>query len=184
MIYPIYIYGQPVLRQEAQDVELNKEQIDTLVADMFQTLDASQGVGLAAPQIGLPIRVVVIDLDVLSDEYPEYKGFKKAFINPHILEVSGEEVSMDEGCLSLPGIHESVKRGSKIRVTYLDADLVPHDEEVEGFLARVMQHEFDHLEGKMFIDHLSPLRKQMIKGKLNAMLKGKAHCTYRVKTVR
>ena len=100
------------------------------------------------------------------------------------LEVSGEEVSMDEGCLSLPGIHESVKRGNKIRVQYLDENLEPHDEIIEGYLARVMQHEFDHLEGKMFIDHLSPLRKQMIKGKLNAMLKGKAHCTYKVKTVK
>ena len=140
--------------------------------------------GLAAPQIGLPIRVVVVDLDVLSEDYPEYKGFRKAYINAHILEVSGEEVSMEEGCLSLPGIHESVKRGNKIRVKYLDEDLVEHDEIVEGYLARVMQHEFDHLDGKMFIDHLSPLRRQMIKGKLNAMLKGKAHCTYKVKTVK
>ena len=147
-------------------------------------MDHADGVGLAAPQIGLPIRVVVVDLDVLSEDYPEYKGFRKAYINAHILEVSGEEVSMEEGCLSLPGIHESVKRGNKIRVKYLDEDLVEHDEIVEGYLARVMQHEFDHLDGKMFIDHLSPLRKQMIKGKLNAMLKGKAHCTYKVKTVK
>ena len=143
-----------------------------------------EAMGLAAPQIGLPIRVVVIDLDVLSEDMPEYKDFRKAYINAHILEVSGEEVSMDEGCLSLPGIHESVKRGNKIHVQYLDENLEPHDEIIEGYLARVMQHEFDHLEGKMFIDHLSPLRKQMIKGKLNAMLKGKAHCTYKVKTVK
>ena len=151
---------------------------------MFETMDHADGVGLAAPQIGLPIRVVVVDLDVLSEDYPEYKSFRKAYINAHILEVSGEEVSMEEGCLSLPGIHESVKRGNKIRVKYLDEDLVEHDEIVEGYLARVMQHEFDHLDGKMFIDHLSPLRRQMIKGKLNAMLKGKAHCTYKVKTVK
>ena len=123
-------------------------------------------------------------LDVLSEDYPEYKGFRKAYINAHILEVSGEEVSMEEGCLSLPGIHESVKRGNKIRVKYLDEDLVEHDEVVEGYLARVMQHEFDHLDGKMFIDHISPLRKQMIKGKLNAMLKGKARCSYKVKTIK
>ena len=147
-------------------------------------MDHAEGVGLAAPQIGLPIRVVVVDLDVLSEDYPEYKNFRKAYINPHILEVSGEEISMEEGCLSLPGIHESVKRGNRIHVTYMDEDMVEHDEVVEGYLARVMQHEFDHLEGKMFIDHLSPLRKQMIKGKLNAMLKGKAHCTYKVKTVK
>ena len=184
MILPIYIYGQPVLRKVAEDIAPDYPNLKELIANMFETMSNADGVGLAAPQIGLSIRVVVIDLDVISDDYPEYKGFKKAFINPHILEVSGEEESMDEGCLSLPGIHESVKRGNKIHVTYLDENLVAHDEEVEGFLARVMQHEFDHLEGKMFIDHISALRKQMIKGKLNAMLKGKAHCTYRTKTVR
>ncbi|MGI6794833.1 peptide deformylase, partial [Bacteroides sp. KG68] len=155
-----------------------------LIDNMFETMENAEGVGLAAPQIGLPIRVVTIDLDVLSDDFPEYKGFRKAYINAHILEVSGEEVVMDEGCLSLPGIHESVKRGNRIRVKFLDENLEEHDEVIEGYLARVMQHEFDHLDGKMFIDHLTPLRRQMIKGKLNAMLKGKAHCTYKVKTVK
>ena len=180
MILPVYVYGQPVLRKVAEDITPDYPNLKELI--MFETMDHADGVGLAAPQIGLPIRVVVVDLDVLSEDYPEYKGFRKAYINAHILEVSGEEVSMEEGCLSLPGIHESVKRGNKIRVKYLDEDLVEHDEIVEGYLARVMQHEFDHLDGKMFIDHLSPLRRQMIKGKLNAMLKGKAHCTYKVKT--
>ena len=184
MILPVYVYGQPVLRKVAEDITPDYPNLKELIQNMFETMDYADGVGLAAPQIGLPIRVVVVDLDVLSEDYPEYKGFRKAYINAHILEVSGEEVSMEEGCLSLPGIHESVKRGNKIRVKYLDEDLVEHDEIVEGYLARVMQHEFDHLEGKMFIDHLSPLRRQMIKGKLNAMLKGKAHCTYKVKTVK
>ena len=184
MILPVYVYGQPVLRKVAEDITPDYSNLKELIQNMFETMDHADGVGLAAPQIGLPIRVVVVDLDVLSEDYPEYKGFRKAYINAHILEVSGEEVSMEEGCLSLPGIHESVKRGNKIRVKYLDEDLVEHDEIVEGYLARVMQHEFDHLDGKMFIDHLSPLRKQMIKGKLNAMLKGKAHCTYKVKTVK
>ncbi|MDE6172944.1 peptide deformylase [uncultured Bacteroides sp.] len=184
MILPIYVYGQPVLRKVAEDITPDYPGLKELIVNMFETMDHAEGVGLAAPQIGLPIRVVVITLDVLSEEYPEYKGYRKAFINPHILEVSGEEVSMEEGCLSLPGVHESVKRGNKIRVKYLDENMQEHDEIVEGYLARVMQHEFDHLEGKMFIDHLSPLRRQMIKGKLNAMLKGKAHCTYKVKTVR
>ena len=182
--YPIYTYGQPVLRKVAEDIAPDYPDLKELIANMFETMDNAEGVGLAAPQIGLPIRVVVINLDVLSDDLPEYKGFRKAFINAHILEVSGEEESMEEGCLSLPGIHETVKRGNKIHVQYLDENLEAHDEVVEGYLARVMQHEFDHLEGKMFIDHLSPLRKQMIKGKLNALLKGKAHCTYRVKTVK
>ena len=184
MILPIYVYGQPVLRKVAEDIAPDYPNLKELIANMFETMDNAEGVGLAAPQVGLPVRVVVVDLDVLSEDYPEYKGFRKAYINPHILEVSGEEVSMEEGCLSLPGIHEAVKRGNNIHVTYMDEDMVEHDEIVEGYLARVMQHEFDHLEGKMFIDHLSPLRKQMIKGKLNAMLKGKAHCTYKVRTVK
>lgn len=184
MILPIYVYGQPVLRKVAEDINPDYPNLKELIDNMFETMDNADGVGLAAPQIGLPIRVVTVDLDVLSDDYPEFKGFRKVYINAHILETSDDLVSMEEGCLSLPGIHESVKRSNKIRVKYLDENLVEHDEVVEGYLARVMQHEFDHLEGKMFIDHLSPLRKQMIKGKLNAMLKGKAHCTYRVKTVK
>ena len=184
MILPIYVYGQPVLRKVADDINPDYPNLKELIDNMFETMDNADGVGLAAPQIGLPIRVVTVDLDVLSEDYPEFKGFRKVYINAHILETSDDLVSMEEGCLSLPGIHESVKRSNKIRVKYLDENLVEHDEVVEGYLARVMQHEFDHLEGKMFIDHLSPLRKQMIKGKLNAMLKGKAHCTYRVKTVK
>ena len=184
MILPIYTYGQPVLRRVAEDITPEYPELKELIANMFETMDRADGVGVAAPQIGLPIRVVVINLDVLSDDLPEFKGFRKAYINPHIIEVSGQEVSMEEGCLSLPGIHESVKRGDKIRVKYMDEDFKEYEEEVEGYLARVMQHEFDHLEGKMFIDHLSALRKQMIKGKLNALLKGKAHCTYKVKTVK
>ena len=184
MILPIYVYGQPVLRKVADDINPDYPNLKELIDNMFETMDNADGVGLAAPQIGLPIRVVTVDLDVLSEDYPEFKGFHKVYINAHILETSDDLVSMEEGCLSLPGIHESVKRSNKIRVKYLDENLVEHDEVVEGYLARVMQHEFDHLEGKMFIDHLSPLRKQMIKGKLNAMLKGKAHCTYRVKTVK
>jgi len=184
MILPIYIYGQPVLRKVAEDIPADYPNLKELITNMFETMDHADGVGLAGPQIGLPIRVVVIDLDVLSDDLPEYKGFRKAYINAHILEASGDEETMEEGCLSLPGIHENVKRFNKIHVKYLDENLEEHDEIVEGYLARVMQHEFDHLEGKMFIDHISPLRKQMIKGKLNAMLKGKAHCNYKTKTVR
>lgn len=184
MILPIYIYGQPVLRKVAEDIPLDYPNLKELIANMFETMDRADGVGLAAPQVGLPIRVVTIDLDVLSEDMPEFKGFRKAYINAHILETSDDQVAMDEGCLSLPGIHETVKRANKIRVKYLDENLEAHEEEVEGYLARVMQHEFDHLEGKMFIDHLSALRKQMVKGKLNAMLKGKAHCNYKTKTVR
>ena len=182
MILPIYVYGQPVLRKVAEDITPDYPGLKELIANMFETMDHAEGVGLAAPQIGLPIRVVVVDLDVLSEDYPEYKNFRKAYINPHILEVSGEEISMEEGCLSLPGIHEPVRRPTRIRVSYLDEDFQPHDEWVEGYLARVMQHEFDHLDGKMFVDHLSMLRKQMVKGKLGNLLKGNFRCAYKVKT--
>ncbi|NDV67173.1 peptide deformylase [Bacteroides sp. 224] len=185
MILPIYVYGQPVLRKVAEDITPDYPELKELIENMFETMYKAEGVGLAAPQVGLPIRVVVIDLNIYADdEHPEFKGFRKVFINPHILEAEGEEVSIEEGCLSLPGIHESVKRKNKIKVKYMDESFVEHEEEVEGYIARVMQHEFDHLDGKMFIDHISPLRKQMIRSKLNAMLKGKAHCIYKVKTVR
>lgn len=184
MILPIYTYGHPVLRRVADDIAPDYPGLKELIENMFETMDHADGVGLAAPQIGLPIRVVVIDLDVLADDMPEYAGFRRAFINAHIHEVEGEEETMDEGCLSLPGIHEGVKRKGRIHVTYLDEELRPHDEWVEGYLARVMQHEFDHLEGRMFIDHLSPLRKQLIRGKLNAIIQGKARVAYRTRGVK
>ena len=138
--------------------------------------------GLAAPQIGKDIRLAVIDLDVLAEEYPEYKDFRKAYINPHIVEYDDSEMeSMEEGCLSLPGIHEPVKRPTRIRVKYVDEDFNEHDEWVEGYLARVMQHEFDHLDAKLFIDRVSPFRRQLINGKLKNLLQGKFRCGYRVK---
>ena len=182
MIYPIYIYGHPVLRKTAEDIPLDYPDLQQLINDMYETMFHADGIGLAAPQIGLPIRVVTIGLDVLSDEYPEYKDFKRAYINPHIIETAGEEVVMEEGCLSVPGIHESVKRPSKIRVTYLDEQMQEHDEWVEGFLARVMQHEFDHLEGHVFVDRVSPIRRQLLKSKLTNLLKGKVRCSYKTKS--
>ncbi len=182
MILPIYIYGQPVLRKVAQDIPTDYPNLDTLIQDMFETLTASDGIGLAAPQIGKDIRLVVIDLDVLADDLPEYKGFRKAFINPHIVEYDDSKTnSMEEGCLSLPAIHESVTRPTRIHVQYLDQDMQPHDEWVDGYLARVMQHEFDHLDGKMFIDRISVLRKQMIQSKLRALHNGKFRCGYKTK---
>ncbi len=186
MILPIYIYGQPVLRKVAEDITPDYPGLKELVANMFETLDASNGVGLAAPQIGLSIRVVVIDLDVLSEDYPEYKGFRKAFINAHILgyDEDSEKLTSEEGCLSIPGIAEKVVRPTRIHVKYLDEELQEHDEWVGGYLARVMQHEFDHLEGTMFIDRLSPLRKTMITGKLKNILNGKFRASYRTKVRR
>ena len=184
MILPIYTFGQPVLRQVAEDIPADMPGLEELIQDMFETLTESEGVGLAAPQIGKAIRVVVIDLDVLSDELPEYKDFRKAYINPHILEYDDSTVeTMEEGCLSFPAIHENVTRPTRIRVRFLDAELREHEELVDGYLARVMQHEFDHLDGKMFIDRISPLRKQLIKGKLRALLQGRFRCSYKTKLV-
>ena len=185
MILPIYIYGQPVLRKESEDIATDYPNLKELLANMFETMEEANGVGLAAPQIGLNIRVVVIDLDVLSEDFPEYKGFKKGFINPHIIEYDDTDtVSLEEGCLSLPGISEKVTRPTKIHVQYLDEDLQPHDEWVEGYLARVMQHEFDHLDAKMFIDRISPMRRQLIRGKLKNLLLGKFRCAYRTRLPR
>ncbi len=183
MILPIYTYGMPVLRKEAEDITPDYPELKELIANMFETMYHSDGVGLAAPQIGKAIRVVVITLDPLKEDYPEYADFNKAYINPHILEFDDSKTeSIDEGCLSLPGINEPVRRPTRIHVKYMDEDFNEHDEWVEGFLARVMQHEFDHLDGHLFIDRISPLRKQMIRSKLGQMLKGKFRCAYKVKS--
>lgn len=181
MILPIYLYGQAVLRKVTEDITPEYPGLGQLIDDMFETLTQAEGIGLAAPQIGLPIRLVIVDLDPLAEDFPEFKDFRRVYINAHIIEVSDETDSMEEGCLSVPGINEKVTRPKRIRVQYLDRDFVQHDEWVDGYLARVMQHEFDHLEGKVFVDRLSPLRRQMNKNRLMGLLKGKAHCTYKTK---
>jgi peptide deformylase len=185
MILPIYIYGQPVLRKVAEDITPDYPELKQLISDMWETLAESDGIGLAAPQIGRSIRLVLIDLDVLKEDFPEYEGFRKVFINPHIVELDDTETdSSEEGCLSLPAIHEKVTRPTRIHVKWMDEEFKEHDEWVEGYLARVMQHEFDHLEGHMFIDHISPLRRQLIKSKLKALTQGRYRCGYRTKPVR
>ena len=184
MILPIYTYGQPVLRKEAEDITPDYPELKELVQNMFETNERADGVGLAAPQIGLPIRVVIVDLTPLAEDMPEYADFKRAYINGYIVDEEGETILMDEGCLSLPGIHEKVPRAEKVRIQYVDENFVEHDEWVEGFLARVIQHEFDHLEGKVFTDRISPLRRQMNKAKFNALLSGKVRCDYKVKAVK
>lgn len=182
MILPIYTLGQPVLRKVAENITPDYPDLKVLIENMYETLERSEGIGLAAPQVGLSIRLVIIDLDVISDDMPEYKGYTHTFINPHILEYDDTHTElMEEGCLSLPGLHEAVRRPTRIRVSYLDEDFQPHEEWVEGYLARVMQHEFDHLEGKVFVDRISMLRKQMIKGKVASLLKGNFRCDYKVK---
>lgn len=186
MILPIYTYGQPVLRKVAENINADYPELKKLISDMWETLANSEGIGLAAPQIGKAIRLVLIDLDPLSDDFPEYKDFKKVYINAHIIEFdeNSKKESSQEGCLSLPAIHENVTRPTRIHVEYDDEDFNHHDEWVEGYLARVMQHEFDHLDGKMFIDRLSPLRKQLIKAKLKALLQGRFQCGYKTKAPR
>ena len=182
MILPIYIYGQQVLRKVAEDIPQDFPELDKFVSDMFETLTESEGIGLAAPQVGKAIRVVVIDLDPLAEDFPEYKDYRKAFINPLIVEYDETETSTsEEGCLSLPGIHEKVTRPTRIKVKYEDQQRNAHEEWVDGYLARVMQHEFDHLDGKVFTDRISPFRKTMIKSKMKALLQGRYRCSYRTK---
>ena len=183
MILPIYTYGMPVLRKESEDITPDYPELEQLIKDMFETMYHSDGVGLAAPQISRNIRLVVITLDPLKEDYPEYAGFNKVYINPHILEYDDTKTeSMEEGCLSLPGIHEPVRRPTRILVAYDDEQFQHHEEWVEGYLARVMQHEFDHLDAHLFVDRISPLRKQMVRSKLTQLIKGKFRCAYKVKS--
>ncbi|MDD6210928.1 MAG: peptide deformylase [Bacteroidales bacterium] len=184
MILPIYAYGQPVLRKVAQDITSDYPNLKQLIADMWETMYHSDGIGLAAPQIGLDIRLLVIDVDPLKDIYPELEGVKRMMINARILERGGEKISSEEGCLSLPDIHEKVSRPSYIKVRYMNENFEEIEEEFEGYMARVVQHEYDHLDGMLFIDHISPIRKQLIKARLNAIIKGNIRCSYRIKTVK
>lgn len=184
MILPIYLYGHPILRKVTKDIPLDYPNLSTLIDNMFETMYNAEGVGLAAPQIGLEDRILVVDLSPLAEDEPSFAGFKKAFINAHIIEADGEEVSIDEGCLSIPNIHEKVPRKNRIRIQYLDENLQPHDEVFEGYKARVIQHEYDHLEGKLFVDHISGIRKQMIRSKLDKIMKGIVNCSYKVKSMK
>ncbi len=181
MKLPVYLYGHPVLRGTSEDIEPDYPDLKKLVDDMFETMYASEGVGLAAPQIGRNDRIVVIDASPVAENFPECDGWKKVLINPEIEILDGEKISRSEGCLSLPGISEDVKRVEHIRLCWLDEDMQPHQEEISGFLARIVQHECDHLEGMLYIDHISPIRKQLIRSKLNNILTGRIRCDYPVK---
>ena len=181
MILPVYLYGQPVLREVAGEIQQDYPKLRELIANMYETMYESDGIGLAAPQIGRPIRLLVIDADVLAEDFPECKDFKRIMINAQIVEEGEETESRDEGCLSLPGIHEKVTRSKQIKITYLNENFEPCEEVLDGFTARVVQHEYDHLDGKLFIDHISPIRKQLIKSKLNNIVKGNVRCSYKVK---
>ena len=180
MTYPIVAYGHPNLRKIAVEIDKDYPELDTLIESMYESMYQSNGVGLAAPQINKSIRLFVIDATPFSEEAQVEIEFKEVFINAHIVEESGEKWAFNEGCLSVPGINEDVMRHPKLRIQYYDGNWEYHDEVFEGVLARVIQHEYDHLEGKLFVDHLSGLRKTMLKGKLADIAKGKTNADYRM----
>jgi len=181
MNYPVVLYGNPLLRRKAKPIEKDHEGLNEIIENMWETMYNSDGVGLAAPQAGLSIRLFVIDATAASDEEPELNDFKKVFINPEIVERTGEEWIMNEGCLSLPEIREDVKRSDRVRIKYLDENFQPHDEVYTGYAARIIQHEYDHLEGILFIDHLTPLKKRLLKSKLRNIASGRVIANYKVR---
>lgn len=179
MKLPVYLYGHPILREVGQDISADYPQLGELIADMWETMYFTEGIGLAAPQIGRAIRLFVIDADVMKDDYPECAGFKRCFINAHIVEYSEATLSETEGCLSIPGVHEKVERPESITIEYLNERFEPQRETFRGFAARVVQHEYDHIEGVLFIDDIPAIRKAMIKSKLLNIAKGKVNASYR-----
>jgi peptide deformylase len=179
MVYPIVVYGHPVLRKVAADIDRDFSGLKELISDMFETMYHADGLGLAAPQVGKSIRLFVIDGKPAAEDEPAFANFKKAFINARIIDKSGDLVLMSEGCLSIPALREEVNRESHIRITYYDEEWNFHDEVYEGYVARVIQHEYDHLDGIMFTDKVSPLRKRLLKSKLTAISKGKFEADYR-----
>jgi peptide deformylase len=176
MIYPIIAYGDPVLKKPAKEVEKGHKDLPKLIADMFETMYNAHGVGLAAPQIGLGLRLFIVDGAPLDEG-----DFKKVFINPEILEERGADWPYEEGCLSIPGIRSEVMRAPKLRLRYYDERWNLHTENFEGMKARIIQHEYDHIEGVLFIDHLSTMKKRLLKGKLANISKGKVDAEYKMK---
>lgn len=182
MIYPIYLYGHPVLRKKSEEIGQDYPGLKQLIEDMYETMYNSEGIGLAAPQIGKSIRLIVIDGDVLSEKFPECKDLKLTLINPRLEIIEdGDPVVREEGCLSLPGLSENVKRHEHVFLEWMDENFQNHSQEFKGFASRIIQHEFDHLEGEVYTDHVSPIRKQLIKSKLTNIQKGKVDCDYKVK---
>lgn len=180
MFLPIVIYGHPILRKVSEDITMDYPDLEKFIKDMYQTMDEADGVGLAAPQVGRNIRIFTVDGSAFEDVDATCVGFRKVFINAHITERWGEEVTRNEGCLSVPGIHEDVTRQDHIRIEYMDEKGVQHQEEFSGIKAWIIQHEYDHLEGILFTDHLSGLKKKLLKGKLNNLSLGKFKQAYRV----
>jgi peptide deformylase len=179
MIYPIVAYGDTVLRKKATNITPDYEGLKEIIANMWETMYESNGVGLAAPQIGKSINLFVVDATPMED--PNYKEFKKVFINAEIVEEFGEKWEYEEGCLSIPNVRDNVKRYSDIVIRYWDENFVEHEEEINGMPARVIQHEYDHIKGVLFVDHLSELRKRLLKNKLLNISKGAVDVDYRMR---
>lgn len=183
MILPIYVYGSAVLREKAQDITPDYPGLKQLIDDMWETMYYADGVGLAAPQVGLSIRLIVIDGKELADEDPSLKDFKRLLINPRILEVSPETCIYSEGCLSVPKLNADVERPKSVKLAYLNEDFQPVEETFDGFAARIVQHEYSHLEGVLFVDLVPAIRKKMLAGKLQEIAKGKSKTFYKTKVV-
>jgi peptide deformylase len=188
MILPIVAYGDPVLKKRATEISKDHPNLEQIIANMYETMYGAHGVGLAAPQVGLSIRLFLVDTAPFSEdesytpeEKTELKAFKRTFINAKIIEESGEEWSFNEGCLSIPNVREDVWRCPKVKIEYQDEDFTTHVEEFEGLIARVVQHEYDHIEGILFTDKVSSLKKRLLKGKLTNISKGKTSVDYRMR---
>ncbi len=180
MILPIVAYGHPVLRKVTEEITSDYPNLEELIENMFETMYFAEGVGLAAPQVNLPIRLFVMDASPMGEDFEEFRNFKKVFINAHIVQENGEDWSFSEGCLSIPGIREDVKRPEQITLEYYDQNWNFHQDVFSGIPARIMQHEYDHLDGIMFTDRLAPLKRKLLKGKLNAISKGQMETHYRM----
>jgi peptide deformylase len=183
MILPIVAYGDSILREKCKNIEDSYSDLDILIANMWQTMYKSEGIGLAAPQIGSPIRLFVIDTKQMAERKKpaKFTGIKKVFINAEIIEEVGEEWKYEEGCLSIPGIREEILRKPNLKITYLDENFEQHTEEFDGINARVIQHEYDHIEGILFIDHLKSLKKKLLQPKLQKIAKGQVDIDYKMK---
>jgi peptide deformylase len=180
MLLPIVAYGHPTLKKAAADITKDYPDLGNLIANMWETMYEAKGVGLAAPQVNKPIRLFLVDADSFNEEYPQIAGFKKVFINAHILEESGEEWSFAEGCLSVPGINEEVSRKSNLTISYVDENFEPHTESYDGIVARIIQHEYDHIDGKLFVERLTHFKKMLLKGKLSDISIGKVDVSYKM----
>ncbi|MCF8345614.1 MAG: peptide deformylase [Bacteroidales bacterium] len=179
---PVYVYGMSVLRKVSLEIDKDYEGLDQLINDLYETMVASDGVGLAAPQVGKSIRIFVVDASRMEDidDEPDLKDFKKVFINPQIIDEWGEKWSFTEGCLSIPNIREDVSRHSNVRIEYYDEHWNFHEEEYDGVRARIIQHEYDHLNGRLFVDLINPLRKKLIANRLKSISKGNVDCDYKI----